>query len=80
LAKGKFPTRHKHAVVKPFLKKASLEKSEIKNFRPVSNLTFLSKILERAASLQLKSHLHVNNLLPVAKSPFHGDCINKGFF
>jgi len=46
LASGIFPSDFKHAVVRPLLKKNGLDVSEPKNFRPVSNLSFLSKVLE----------------------------------
>ena len=35
----------------------------MKNFRPVSNLSFISKILEKVVLIQLKKHLSGNNLL-----------------
>lgn len=34
-----------------------------KNYRPVSNLPFLSKILEKAVLIHLKKHLQLNNLI-----------------
>ena len=37
----------KTAIVKPLLKKSSLDKHLLKNHRPISNLPFLSKILEK---------------------------------
>ena len=46
-----FPIGMETAVIKPLLKK------ELKNYRPVSNLAFLSKILEKAALNQIKSLL-----------------------
>jgi len=47
LADGCFPSDFKKAVVRPLLKKAGSDTSQMKNFRPVSNLSFLSKLLER---------------------------------
>ena len=41
------PASQKTAVVTPLLKKASLEPHELKNCRPVSNLSFVSKLVER---------------------------------
>ena len=51
------------ALVKPLLKKMSLDPDELKNYRPVSNLSFLSKVLERIVLSQLNEHLNHNNLL-----------------
>ena len=47
LAVGCFPSDFKRAVVRPLLKKGGLDTSRMKNYRPVSNLSFLSKSLER---------------------------------
>ena len=46
LAVGCFPSDFKRAVVRPLLKDG-LDISQMKNYRPVSNLSFLSKLLER---------------------------------
>ena len=40
------------------------------NYRPISNLTFVSKLLERAAYEQLNSYLAENHLLPVKQSAY----------
>ena len=53
LATGCFPTEFKKAVVRPRLKKTGLDTSERKNYRPVSNLSFLSKLLERVVQTRL---------------------------
>jgi hypothetical protein len=45
----------KKALVKPLLKKATLDKEVMKNYRPLSNLSFVSKIIEKAAMSQLSS-------------------------
>src|SRR5579872_1459869 len=47
LTTGIFPTEMKLAIVTPLLKKQSLNGAECSNFRPVSNLSFISKILEK---------------------------------
>jgi hypothetical protein len=52
----------KNALVKPLIKKSSLDPSEYKNYRPVYNLGSASKVLERAVANQLKSYLYANNL------------------
>ena len=49
----------KKANIRPLLKKPNLDKGELKNYRPVSNLPFLSKILERLVATEtalLKVH------------------------
>lgn len=44
---GVFPTAVKTALVKPLLKRNGLDVLDPNNYRPVSNLPFLSKILEK---------------------------------
>ena len=48
--------------VTPPLKKPSLNREDLKNFRPVLNLHFLSKIVEKAVAEQLSKHLQENAL------------------
>ena len=57
----------KPALVTPFLKKAGLSLI-FKNFRPVSNLKFISKLIERTVSTQLLDHLCANNTLEPLQS------------
>ena len=47
------PLCYRKAVISPLLKKPNLDVNELKNYRPVSNLPFLSKIIEKAVALQL---------------------------
>ena len=61
LTSGRMPTNFKHAIVTPLLKKPGAERI-YKNYRPVSNLPFLSKINEKAVSQQLTKHVTANNL------------------
>ena len=58
---GIFPTQWKEAIVKPLHK--SGDTNEPSNFRPVSLLPILSKILEKAVANQLVTFLEENNLL-----------------
>ena len=62
-SKGFVPNNMKQAVVSPLLKKASLDHEVLSNYRPVSNLTFVSKMLERTVANQLNSYLTQHNLL-----------------
>ena len=60
LSTGTVPSGLKQALVIPILKKQGLDANDLRNFRPVSNLPFVSKILERVVLLQLQSHLCAN--------------------
>ena len=70
LQSGVVPSVFKHALVTPLLKKSNLSPEELKNFRPVSNLPFLSKILEKIVLVQLNSHLTENNLCELYQSAY----------
>ena len=50
----------KPALVKPLLEKASLDPNYLKHHRPVSNLPFLSKVLERIVLKPCLQHLQVS--------------------
>ena len=54
----------KHAIVRPLLKKPGLHTADMGSYRPVSNLSFMSKVVERAVATQLNDYLVANNLLP----------------
>ena len=56
------PTQLKEAVLTPKLKKDSLDHEAYSHFRPISNLKFISKVVEKAVSYQLVNHLQENNL------------------
>ena len=57
LAEGSFPTTFKHAFVKPLLKKHNLPQDELSSYRPISNLNFISKVVERIVHARISSHL-----------------------
>ena len=70
LSSGYFASKLKSAIVKPLLKKASLDPEIFKNFRPVSNLSFLSKVIEKVIVAQLLRHMEDNNLLEKMQSAY----------
>ena len=59
---GIVPDDFKEALVDPLLKKLNLDINVLKNYRPVSNLLFISKVLERVVFSQIGGHLSENNL------------------
>ena len=59
---GEMPRDLKTATVKPLLKKSNSDSKEFVNFRPVSNLKFVSKLNEKAVLLQLNIYLSTNGL------------------
>ena len=65
------PSSMKKALVTPLIKKSTLNAKDLKNYRPVSNLSFLSKVLEKAICTQLSIHKDVNNLREPMQSAYH---------
>ena len=60
------------AAVTPILKNPSLNnKNEMKNYRPISNIRFLGKVIEKVVSSQLKSYIDANGFAePMRNSYF----------
>ena len=69
LESGLFAGVWKNALVRPLLKKPGLEPIN-KNFRPVSNLQFTSKLTEKAVAIQLQDHMLANGLFPEMQSAY----------
>ena len=69
LKSGQFPAVWKEALVLPLLKKPGLD-ILFKNFRPVSNLPFVSKLTESAVYNQTHGHICKNNLYPPNQSSY----------
>ena len=70
LRSGQFPQALKTAVIKPLLKKPNLDASAISNYRPISNLPFLGKIIERVVFQQIQSFMTQTNLFDTFQSGF----------
>ena len=70
LERGYLPASQKKAIVYPCLKKPSLDPDDLSNYRPISNLSFFSKLFERAVHAQLHLYLNANELLPSVQSAY----------
>ena len=70
LFSGIFPQALKTAVIKPILKKNNLDTSLMDNYRLISNLPFLSEIIEKAFFQQLNLFLSLNNIFDAFQSGF----------
>ena len=62
LREGLVPDGFKKAVVTPLIQKASLPVEDLKNYGPVSGLSFISKLVERVVAKQLVDHIHRHGL------------------
>ncbi|KAF7247056.1 hypothetical protein EYD10_06953 [Varanus komodoensis] len=70
LRDGQVPAPLKEAVVRPVLKKASLDPEMATNYRPVANIPFLGKVLERVVAGQLQALLDETDYLVQFQSSF----------
>ena len=83
LHSGQLPVSQRHAVITPLLKKSFLDAAELKNYRPVSNLAFISKVTERIVSRMVTSgcrritspHYMSNLFLPISPDTLNQTCI-----
>ena len=70
LISGTVPLIFKHSLITPIIKKPSLDPLSFNNYRLISNLSILSKTLERVVSKQLSSFLTTNNILCTFQSAY----------
>ena len=67
---GIFPTSYMILHVTPLIKKANLDADCLSNYRPIANLKFVSKVVERVASSQLQKYLEENDLYGKKQSAY----------
>ena len=70
LAESTVPDVFKEAVVTPILKKPSLCPEDFASYRPISNLNFISKVVEKVVASRIIEHLGCNNLLEPLQSGY----------
>jgi hypothetical protein len=76
LETGYFPRDWKEAIILPILKKSGLE-SAFENLRPISNLAYISKLIERAVYNQTHDHILRCGFYPVLQSAYRRNNIHK---
>jgi len=67
-------TAFKQAIVRLLLKKPGLDMNNLKNYRSVSNLPFVSKFIEKVVASRIEDHLNKHKLhdnRQPAYRPFH---------
>ena len=67
---GQFPNTLKSAVVKPLLKKPTLDPHIMKNYRTASNLPFLSKVIEKVIAKQLTAYMLKHDIFEEFQSAY----------
>ena len=69
-ATNTFPNTLKIAIVLPLLKKILLDIENKKNYRPVSNLPFLGKVIEKTSVGRFSEHITDHNLVELLQSAY----------
>ena len=70
LTTGDFPISCKSSIVIPLIKKLGPDREMLKNYRPVSNLSFLSKVIEKIISIRILGHILDNNIVDSFQSVY----------
>jgi len=70
LESGTVPDSMKVARISPLLKKPSLNCEELNSYRPVSNLSFLSKLLEKVVTKRLQAYMDLHGLYDPTQSTY----------
>jgi len=70
LTTGRVPAVFITAYISPRLKKVDPDSLDVQSYRPISNLSILSKLLERLVARQLLDHLSSSGLLPRFQSAY----------
>ena len=70
---GQYLDEWKVAVVTPLIKGPNLD-AECRNYCPISNLSFMSKLIEKAVQTQLMAHFTKQNLLPKHQNAYRKNC------
>ena len=70
LSSGTFPSQLKSAIVMTLLMKLGSDVEVLKNYRPVSNLSFISKVIEKVVASRILDHMKENNLLDPMQSAY----------
>ena len=67
-----FPSHFRHIHVIPLLNDSPLPANNLTSYRPISNLSFISKLLDKNVSCRLNLHCnHLSNVFQFAYKQFH---------
>ena len=72
LRKGVVASKWKTSIIKPLLKKVGLDPI-MKNYRPISNLPFMLKLVEKCMLAQFNKHCEDNLLMPDYQSAYRSN-------
>src|SRR6218665_1153668 len=67
---GVMPLDQKRSILVPVIKRVGLDPTDPGNFRPIANVSFISKVIKKIIAYQLVPYLDANNLIPAIQSGF----------
>ena len=70
LSEGFVPDGFKKAILTLLIKKSSLPSGKLKNYRPISGLGFMLKLVQRVVASQLNDHVNLKGLENVRQSTY----------
>src|SRR6218665_2204237 len=70
ILKGVLPPAQKRSILIPVIKREGLDPTDPGNFRPIANVSLISKVVEKIIASQLLPYLEANNLIPAIQSGF----------
>ena len=70
LKQGLVPQRMKTAIIRPLIKEFQLDHNQLSNYRPVSNLPFVSKLLEKVVCARIDEYLEHNYLSDINQTAY----------
>ena len=73
IQQANMPAQLKHAVDRPLLKKVTLDKDALCNYRPVSNLPQLSKVIEKVILQRLTRHIEDESMFDPYQSAYRAN-------
>src|SRR6218665_794604 len=63
LREGVLPSSQKRSIIMPVIKQSGFDPTAPSSYRPIANVTFMSKIVEKLVASQLFRYLDSNNLI-----------------
>ena len=70
------PAAMKHAIITPLLKNPGIDVDNMSSYRPISKLSFVSKVLEKHIAIQIQDHMETRDLFDAYQSAYrpHHSC------
>ena len=73
LETGVFPQSEKNGIIYPILKSHDLDLENLANYRPITNISYIAKLIETGMYEQLSEYALDNGLIPSCQSAYRSD-------